>query len=440
MFTFVGADSKAGPARGLDMLDILAPGTAVNIAQTFRVSDSADQYSTGFLALELLLSEPGNKEDRFSNVFSAHRPLRSIMHYSIEVQISAKYSHNPDSSFLLVANADTKPEAIHQIFRLMGDLKMSMDVWNLSIYGNFTNPLTGRCVLFEYVGKSVIIFGNPFEYFGQGIRSAFGLLDPFIVSYLAAAETQFLFPETATDDASLSPWFSALIFPTYPAEVESGAVEIDRKILIPVLNCEQRNGRLSTHTFTMKTQLLKNAKSILAAETKRTAKLLNEYLPLHRFSVSPVVSTGKKIAGTVVVRQGLPRASRITATFGRWATQNERLSDFNTYMFIALLPFKTRVEMFWNAVGGQILDPSGGGAATGGSVKSRRTSVVPVGIMELDSAAVGKAGGKRIQEPPAPLSRAEIDHKVSYLMDTTLPGLLMINLPDLSSTLPFYLL
>lgn len=435
LFNFISDDANVDPTRGLDMLDVLAPGAAVTIAQKFQVSDRADQYSTGSLTLELLLSEPGNKEVRFSTLSTTHRPLRSIMHYHIEVQISAKYSFNPDSRYLLVVNADTRPEVIHQVFGLVGDLEMSMDVWNLSVYGNFINPLTGRCVLFDYVGKSIIIFGNPFEYFGQGIRSAFALLDPFIISYLAAAETQFLFPETTTGDAWLGPWFTALIFPTYPAE--SGAVDIDRKILIATLNCEQRDGRLSTHIFTMKTQLLKNSKSVLSAETKRTARSLNEYLPLHRFSVAPVTSALKKIAGTVVVRQGLPRTSRVIATFGSWDLHGDRLSDFNTYMLIASLPFRTRAKMFWGRVGCQILDPPGGGIAPSGSVNSRKASVVPMGVVELDSTVVGKGKIPELAHPP--LSRVEIDQKVSPITNTSSLSLLIIYRPDLPSCLSFNL-
>lgn len=426
VFTFIEADITT---RGLDMLDALGPGTAVTIGQTFRVSDRADQYSTGALTLELLLSEPGDKEDRFSSLPSRHRPLRSIMQYPIEVQISARFSYNPNSSFLLVVNAETRPEIIHQLFGLMGDLKMSLDVWNLSVYGNFINPLTGQCVLFEYVGKSVIIFANPFEYFRQGARSAFGLTDPFIVSYLAAAGTQFLLPETIAGDISLIPWFSALCFPTYP--VENGSVDIDRKVLIPTLNCEQRNGMLSTHVFIAKTQLLKNNKSVLAAETKRTAKLLDDYLPLHRFSVSPVVSTTKKLAGTVVVRQGLPRTTRVVATYGHWDPYGNRPSDFNTYMLIGSLPFKTRARMFWNRVGGEIAELVGGVSAGSGPEKSLKPAIVPSGVVELDSSVTAGAGGKAAEPASAPLSRTQIDEKVSLASNPTLSLLLRRSSADL---------
>lgn len=415
------------------MLGVLPPGNAVVMSQTFRVSDRANQYSTGVLNLELLLSEPSDKENRISTLASAHRPLRSIMHYSIEVQVSAKYSFNPDSQFLLVVNADTRPEVIQKIFKFVADLDMSMDVWNLSVYGNFISPLTGRCVLFEYVGKSVIVFANPFEYFGQGVRSAFGLLDPFIISYLAAADTHFLFPETAANDGSLTPWFSALTFPTYA--VHSGTVEIDRKLLIPTLNCEQRSGTLSTHTYTMKSQLLKNAKSVLSTETKRMARSLNEYLPLHRFSVTAIPVVSKKIAGTVMVRQGLPRAARVVATFGRWDVAGDRISDFNTYMLIASLPFKTRARMFWDRVGGVILDPA---AAAGGSMKSSRASSALVGAVELDSGMARKTVKGRDQELAGIiLTRAEIDQKVSYRTKVGFLFDLLINRPGIPSNWSF---
>lgn len=413
LFKFTENNSNDNRHRGIDLPDIIAPGAVIMIAQTLKVSDRADQYSIGALTLELLLSEPGDKADWFSTLPSPCPPLRSIITYSLEVQISARYSYNPSSAFLIVVNSETKSETIHQLYRLMGDLKTSADVWNLSVYGSFISPTTGKCILLDYIGKTIVIFGNPFEYFRQGMRSAFGLIDPFVVAHLAAAGTNFLFPETVSGDASLSSWFSHLYFPTYVVAPETQA--IDRKILIPTINCEQRNRNLDTHIFIAKTQLLKKNKIVLVDETKRTAKSLDDHLPLHRFSVSPVTSISKKIAGTVIVRQGLPRYARVVAAYGYWHDFGDRLSDLNTFMMIASLPFKTRVKIFWNKFSGYI-PPDPAGDMYDVSVFESTTNkpiLNPSGVVELDSGDVSaitrEKSGKKADNP---LSRAQIDEKI----------------------------
>ena len=171
-------------------------------------------YHDGNLKLELLLSEPGSVEALFSQIGTEHgeyRNLRSVVSYAITLQIAGTYAYNPKSSFLLVVNSQTANTVIHQIIRFIEhELRLWLDIFNLSVGGSLENSATGKSVLEDYQGKGIIIFPNMFPYFGRGHISAFDLLDPCVVSRIARAGTNFLLagPKQNLDPAST--WASML--------------------------------------------------------------------------------------------------------------------------------------------------------------------------------------------------------------------------------------
>ncbi|CUS12727.1 unnamed protein product [Tuber aestivum] len=356
IFAFVD-ESGVGDARGLDLLDTLDPGTAVTIRQTFKVSDQAEPYSTGSMTLELVLSEPGNNEGRFSPLESAHSQMRSVMHYPLDMQISAKYTYNPAADYLLIVNADTKREVIHQICGLVADLGLQLDIWNMSVYGNFrdpncTIPENADHVFYNYMGKSIIVLANPFEYFQRGTRTAFDLLDPQVVSYLATGGTQFLFPEAA---ASNPTWTNSVLFPTRPFDgtPDQRPGETTKKGMIAKVM-----GDIAPENMWIpcKGKLFKKPQSALNSDAKGVVQLLNKSLPMRRFAVSPSLEgSTKNVAGKIFIRHGLSLSTRIVTAFGRWTIEDSRPSGLGAYLLIAALPFKKRARLFWNYVGGTLV-------------------------------------------------------------------------------------
>lgn len=362
VFTFVD-ESNMGDARGLDLLDTLDPGTAVTIRQTFKVSDQAEPYSTGSMTLELVLSEPGNNEGRYSPLESAHFPMRSVMHYPLDMQISAKYTYNQAADYLLVVNADTKREVIHQICGLVADLGLQLDIWNMSVYGNFrdpncTTPANADHVFYNYMGKSIVVLANPFEYFQRGMRTVFDLLDPQVVSYLATGGTQFLFPEAA---ASNPTWTNSVLFPTRPFDgtPDQRPGETTKKGVVAKVKGEGPENMW----IPSKGKLFKKPQSALNSDAKGVVQLLNKNLPMRRFAVSPTLEgSTKNVAGKIFIRHGLSLSTRIVTAFGRWGIEDARPSELNTYLLIAALPFKKRARLFWNYVGGTLaaeVEPQG---------------------------------------------------------------------------------
>lgn len=347
---------EAGQSRGLDLLDTLDPGTAVTIRQTFKVSEQAEPYSTGALTLELVLSEPGNNEGLYSPLESAHFPMRSVMHYPLEMQISSKYVYNPAADFLLVVNADTKREVIHQICGFAADMGMHLDIWNMSVYGNFrdpncTIPANAGHVFYNYMGKSIIVLANPFEYFQRGMRNAFDLLDPHVVSYLASGGTQFLFPEAAAESQA---WTKLTLFSTRPFEgtPDGRPGETTKGGIVAAIRGE---GTKTDHWILSKKKMFGKPQKTVTADAKSITELLNKNFPLLRFAVSPSLEgSDKKNAGKVFVRHGLATTARIVTGFGRWPIHPPRPSDLNLYLLVASLPFKRRARLFWDHVGGSL--------------------------------------------------------------------------------------
>ncbi|PUU72714.1 hypothetical protein B9Z19DRAFT_1136901 [Tuber borchii] len=149
--------SAAGSSRDLDFLDTLDPGTAATIPQMFRLSDWAELYSTGSMTRKSVPLEPGD-------------------------------------------NQDFCEEVIHQICGCVADLSLLLDIWNMSVCGNFQDPncpivADAEHLFYNYMSKSIDAPANPFEYFQRGVRTAFDLLDSEVVSYMTTVGTQFPFPE-----------------------------------------------------------------------------------------------------------------------------------------------------------------------------------------------------------------------------------------------------
>jgi hypothetical protein len=278
------------------------------------------------------------------------------MHYPLDMQISAKYTYNPAADYLLVVNADTKREVIHQICGLVADLGLQLDIWNMSVYGNFrdpncTVPENADHVFYNYMGKSIIVLANPFEYFQRGMRTAFDLLDPHVVSYLATGGTQFLFPEAA---ASNPTWINSVVFPTRPFEgtLDQRPGETTKKGVVTKVKTDEAPENM---WIQCKGKLFKKSESALASDAKGMAQLLNKNLPMQRFAVSPSLEgSTKQVAGKIFIRHGLSLSTRIVTAFGRWGIEDSRPSELDTYLLIAALSFKKRARLFWNYVGGAL--------------------------------------------------------------------------------------
>jgi hypothetical protein len=248
------------------------------------------------------------------------------------MQISGKYSYDPLAQFLLIVNSHTPLYAIHQIRRFIwSSLGLRVDTFNISLHGSFKNPGTQKNVMENYIGKSIIIFGNTLPYFDAGNREPWDLLDPWQISTLAKGGTNFLIAST-NNVQSLTGWGDMIAFPLMGETQTEGHTEKDVKALISNI---QNKDNAATPSHPVHKISGKNAAG--------AAKQAKKKLPLQRLLTF-------KGEGSVTLIEGLPKTAKIFST----AVQHEMsdtLSDYHAYMIIRCLPFKSQVQMFWNLAG-----------------------------------------------------------------------------------------
>jgi hypothetical protein len=338
----------------LDLLDFLDPDGEVTITQTFEVPTLAIPFRHSRLKLELLVAEPRQDENY---------PLRSVAFYDLEMQLSIGYKFNPLSSFLLVINSAMPTSVIDQMTKfIQHDLQLQVDIFNLSLYGSFIDPLTKENVLSAYVGKSIVIVANQFPYFQSGLRFPFQLLNPRLVCSLAKGGTKILLSGQALDanlDFTFLNWSSYVILPPYPREAttEPQAGSVHGKPFkgfikaLALRNAEKvKDPVLQTHTFPRKRRLLKGDTMLL--DLAMADKTLKQHFPLSRYTIARESTDGtKKELGRIVVSEGLPQSAEILASLTPHDASGEELTMYHQHMFVACLPFAMRASMFWNMVG-----------------------------------------------------------------------------------------
>lgn len=336
------------PNEASDELSEIEPHSQLTIDQDFQVSPKTMEYSEGNLSLELMLSDPktGN--------------LRSVQKHMMHMQISGKYLLSQNPSFLLVVNSKTPNHAIHQIiFLIRHRLHTSLDIFNLSLTGSYESPMTGQNVLKSYEGKSIVIFGNSFPYFGSGDRNPWDLLDPWETGLLEKAGSSILFTSVG-NLPSLNAWVGKMTFPAN--DLTSGAHSINStnaKELISELkktDSKTLTSHMVVHRFSVEKSTFNSLPKSVDLQAKFVVKRLDKNMPLKRFIAfqdsSAFDATGKK--GCVVVCEGVPKNSNMIASvdqFPAFPAGPHIIADYQLFLIVSSIPFKTRVTMFWNMVG-----------------------------------------------------------------------------------------
>jgi len=198
--------NEHSPHEISDLIDVLGPGSAVPVIQDFQVSQFVPVFITGDIVVSLMLSDPHTGR------------IRPITTFNLRIQVSSAYSYNPLSQFLLVINGSTPNKAILQTMEFINDgLQLPVDIFNLSLVGSFRNKETEQNVLWNYVGKSAIIFGNPMNYYQFGMRDVWDLLDPWEANMLLKRGISFLFI-CPWNTNGLKDWAAQMALPAFSPE------------------------------------------------------------------------------------------------------------------------------------------------------------------------------------------------------------------------------
>ena len=359
------------------------------IPQSVRILDRAETYRHVSIELALYIDEAGSEDTEEH----AQGSMIMIEQTALRVQICSHYVHNPQSSFLLVTNSETTRHQVHRIQSFIGDaLRMQMDEWNMSLYGqlNFhAEPAEeGSVSVFEaYRGKSIVFLGNRFEFFTNGPRTIAELCGVSTLTEACMANTSCLFlglPIKSTLTSLMSA--QTLPAPCPMADVrrnvpKSRQFESKRQMLDSVKQSRLAGSpTLQTYLIATKGKWYRLGKASSSSEARRLARFVQQQLPQERFTVVPSkVSAGtepddidRDVRKKVAVLHGCSHDSSVIATEeqpvirsnartcgeadgnGSVATSkvpnlstSNSINRFEGFMLVHSLPESRRIDLIW---------------------------------------------------------------------------------------------
>lgn len=385
-----------------DAVDQIESQARTHFCESFTVAGETRAFSTGSYILELYLADPLTAE------------LRRIMHFNIAIQISEGYAYSADSRFLLVVNASTPNDAIIQMQKFIkSDLHLGVDIFNISLTGNFFDDNSGKSVLLNYKGKSIIVSGNPFSYFNRVTRNNWDLIDPQDALSLSMNNTGFLFCGVLDQQShnSLTAWTRLMKYPGGPGmeTADTPKQHKDRGTLLKSV-CTRK----PSHVFDlgmMEQYTLSKSLKVLRSKTEKRlqthgnvlSKELDKKLPMRRFVVvsekvlgltqkpSEEIQTELKLEfekdvveeqvqtleenqnkpkkdkkkdikkkkkkqkkpsskGVITMVEGLSRTAKCIVSYLPIIQPSGMLTQHQVFMMIASLPSHNLATMFWNVI------------------------------------------------------------------------------------------
>jgi len=174
------------------------------------------------LHIKLFVSKPGLDDN---DTEPEEAEMNVAMTCVLRFQISSVYTHNPRAAFLLIVNCRSPSSGIKSTMRFIHeDLKMCLDIFNISLGGSFKDPLTQRHVVENYVGKSVIIMGGEFPCHGGGkFICAIDLLDISTVRRAANNGTSFFFDGATMSTFPFEDWIHTMRSPVEAYDADPNA-------------------------------------------------------------------------------------------------------------------------------------------------------------------------------------------------------------------------
>ncbi|KAK4176545.1 hypothetical protein QBC36DRAFT_301015 [Triangularia setosa] len=332
---------KDTPHDIMDIIEVIKPGEVIPVTVDFQVSELVNEFTTGNMFINLILSDPHDKQ------------MRNVVSFDLRIQISPSYRYNPAARFLLVINGSS-PNAfvLHLLHFLQLGLHLPVDIFNLSLSGAYTTADTRDDILANYSGKTIIFLGNPMNYFQDGQRNPWELLDVDQAFDLAKQGTNFLVisPENMQSLKGFSHLLSSGVSPFQPADNVTQAANI--KDLLTKLT-PKTSPTPSRVVLPVKKKLMKKLEKTLTATAKSTQQKLSDTFPLRRFLIAPSNPiTGPKAKETSLdIIEGLPHSTKLLASLQPFHHDSPVISEYNMVMLAHSLPFPDQCSIFWNLTG-----------------------------------------------------------------------------------------
>jgi hypothetical protein len=224
------------------------------------------------------------------------------------------------ADILLIAHTETSKATILTWKHFIENLGMTMDVFNLGLYGSLN--VNGVEVLQMYRGKNIVVMGDEFYSWGFGKKVATDYIDTDELARLATLGTKLLICDVEvrrTDE--MRRWLSDIVHSntggeTFTADELEGGESLWRRDVRQSLS--KKRGR----------------STMLGNETNVIRRLSKQF-PSRRFAIV------RQDDSTLAIRESLYFDTRISVTI----SPTTDISPLTRYTFISNLPFSSRLSL-----------------------------------------------------------------------------------------------
>lgn len=367
----------------MSSVDLLVPAVNANspaaMTQILRIAPNARPYKHIKVNLALYISAAGSNAAADWDIERMH----FIQSLDIEMQVAPGHVFKERSDVLVVTNANTRREQFEAIQDFIkDDLSLTMDVWNVTLYGGLFQVDEGEDgervnVLSLYQGKTIIFLGNKFDFYGAQSTSILDFCDAESLFEACVAGTSCVFLGAANDQAK----FKKILFPVSQriSDLLSSLTVTswfeDASQLVRAVS-EQKSDDERSHQLGVQKCWYRTRTSTISHAAEGMRNALQDHLPQERFWVCPVecMEPSKPgLVGKLLVHRGLPRSAfiiatesslfaddarqqsslRLPGTLGRAPTRTGRrrnkLDSYDRYSIVGALSIGRRIDILWSA-------------------------------------------------------------------------------------------
>lgn len=183
-------------------IDLLQRDMSSLVSESLHIPKNKPEYSTIDILIELLLTPASVEQSRKS------LDLITLQKYRLSIQVSKTWQYNSSSDFLLLTSKSTTKDTVNSWSQfIQKHSHISVDVWNVSLYGGLEAEATRKSVLDSYVGKTIqALEDDIFSYFDQGQRSILDFIDPLEGSALARKGTRVVSVQQKLEERNERRW------------------------------------------------------------------------------------------------------------------------------------------------------------------------------------------------------------------------------------------
>lgn len=183
-------------------IDLLQRDMSSLVSESLHIPKNKPEYSTIDILIELLLTPASVEQSRKS------LDLIILQKYRLSIQVSKTWQYNSSSDFLLLTSKSTTKDTVNSWSQfIQKHSHISVDVWNVSLYGGLEAEATRKSVLDSYVGKTIqALEDDIFSYFDQGQRSILDFIDPLEGSALARKGTRVVSVQQKLEERNERRW------------------------------------------------------------------------------------------------------------------------------------------------------------------------------------------------------------------------------------------